>query len=69
MRFLLLLRQDDDVQVIKYFTAEIQGSHKPKQEAYLKALGTLNKVQIIFGLFKFKPVTTGTLDAIDGNRR
>jgi uncharacterized LabA/DUF88 family protein len=55
-KYFSLLRQDDDIQVIKYFMAEIQGSHKPNQETYLKALGTLNKVQIIFGLFKFKPV-------------
>jgi len=46
----LLLRQDDDIQIIKYFTVKILGSHKANQEAYIKALSTLNKVQIIYGL-------------------
>jgi len=46
----LLLHQDDDIQIIKYFTAKILGSHKANQEAYIKALSTLNEVQIMYGL-------------------
>ena len=30
-RFFTLLRQDDDIQVIKYFTALISGSHTLRQ--------------------------------------
>jgi len=55
-KYFTLLRQDDNIQSIKYFTARIQGSHKPNQDAYLKALNTLSKVDVIYGLFKFKPV-------------
>ncbi len=37
-RYFALLRQDDEIQTIKYFTALISGSHKPNQENYLLAL-------------------------------
>lgn len=50
-KYFTLLRQDDNIQSIKYFTARIQGSHKPNQDVYLKALNTLSKVNIIYGLF------------------
>ena len=53
-RYFSLLLPDDDIQIIKYFTAKILGSHKANQDAYIKALSTLNKVQIIYGLFKYK---------------
>ncbi|MDD5015549.1 MAG: NYN domain-containing protein [Atribacterota bacterium] len=55
-KYFSLLRQDDDIQIIKYFTAKIHGSHKPNQDVYIKALLTLNKVQIIYGLFKYKNI-------------
>jgi len=55
-KYFSLLRQDDDIQIIKYFTAKIHGSHKPNQDVYIKALSTLNKVQIIYGLFKYKKI-------------
>ncbi|MBN2324880.1 MAG: NYN domain-containing protein [Spirochaetes bacterium] len=55
-KYFSLLRQDDDIKTIKYFTAKIEGSHKSNQEAYLKALYTLDTVQIIYRLFKYKPV-------------
>jgi len=41
---------DDEIQIVKYFTAKMLGSHKANQEAYIKALSTLNKVQIIYSL-------------------
>jgi len=49
-RYFSLLLPHDDIQAIKYFTAKILGSHKANQDAYIKALSTLNKVQIIYGL-------------------
>jgi len=55
-RYFSLLLPHDDIQAIKYFTAKILGSHKANQEAYIKALSTLNKVQIIYGLFKYKRI-------------
>ena len=51
-----LLRPDDEIQSIKYFTALIDGSHRPNQEAYLEALETLSKVEIFFGKYKYKSV-------------
>ncbi len=55
-RFFTLLRQDDDIQTIKYFTALISGSHKPNQESYLLALETMPKVEILLGKFKKRTV-------------
>jgi uncharacterized LabA/DUF88 family protein len=53
-KYFSLLLPHDDIQIIKYFTAKILGSHKLNQDVYIKALSTLNKVQIIYGLFKYK---------------
>jgi uncharacterized LabA/DUF88 family protein len=55
-KYFTLLRQNDDIQQIKYFTAEISGSHRPNQDNYLLALSTLSKVEIILGKFKTKQV-------------
>jgi uncharacterized LabA/DUF88 family protein len=55
-KYFQMPRPDDDVQRIKYFTALIDGSHRPNQEAYLQALDTLPKVEIILGKYKYKSV-------------
>jgi len=55
-RLFTLLRQDDDIQAIKYFTALIDGSHRENQQIYLTALSTLPKVKIVLGKFKLKQV-------------
>lgn len=59
-KYFTLLRQDDKILEIKYFTAEIKGSHKPNQEAYFLALATLSRVKIILGKFKSKKVKCET---------
>lgn len=46
------LRQHDDIQRIKYFTALVAGYHQMNQLAYIAALGTCPKVEIIMGKFK-----------------
>ena len=46
-KYFTLLRQDDDIQQIKYFTAPISGSHRQNQDNYLLALSTLPRVEII----------------------
>jgi len=48
------LRQDDDIQSIRYFTAITRGESKTKQAAYLKALSTLSLVDVVLGKFKTK---------------
>jgi len=55
-RFFCRLRQHDQVERIRYFTARIFGSHAPNQEAYLLALETLPILDIILGQFKSKQV-------------
>lgn len=48
------LRQDDDIQLIRYFTALIVGRTRTNQETYLRALATCPKVEAILGKFKSK---------------
>ena len=50
------LRQDDDIQNIKYFTAKVNGSKGKRQEHYLAALRNSPQVEIIYGKFKEKNV-------------
>ena len=47
-----LLRQNDDIQKIYYFTATVSGNARFRQEIYFQALQTSNLVKIIFGLYK-----------------
>jgi uncharacterized LabA/DUF88 family protein len=55
-RFFCRLRQHDQIQRIRYFTARISGFHAPNQEAYLLALTTLPLVDVILGKFKTKRI-------------
>lgn len=55
-KYFELLLPHDVIQTIKYFTARINGSHQPNQEVFIEALLTLDKIQIIYGLFKLKKV-------------
>lgn len=57
-RLFELLRPDDDIQAIKYFTSLVEpGPHRDRQAVLLRALRTLPLVQPIFGLFKRKKIT------------
>ncbi len=49
-----LLRQDDNIQKIKYFTARVIGNASSRQDVYLDAIATYPLVEIIYGLFKEK---------------
>ena len=57
-----MLRPDDEIRTIHYFTAEIRGSHRANQEAYLRALATLSKVSIVLGRYKLKTITCNVPD-------
>ena len=50
------LRQHDDIQAVKYFTAEIAGDRRGNQLAYLNALATCPRVEVIQGKFKWRNV-------------
>lgn len=58
-RFCKLLRPHDDVRIVRYFSALIDGATRPNQETYLRALSTTPSVQIILGKFKQKTVKCG----------
>jgi 6-hydroxy-3-succinoylpyridine 3-monooxygenase len=53
-RFCQLLRPHDDIRLIRYFTALVEGPTKVNQETYLKALGTSPVVDVVLGKFKRK---------------
>lgn len=48
------LRPDDDIQVIRYFTALVDGGAQVRQKRFLAAIDTLPKVEVQFGRFKQK---------------
>jgi uncharacterized LabA/DUF88 family protein len=65
-----MLRPDDDIKAIKYFTALVTGPTRAHQETYLKALATLPLVEIILGKFKRKRIhCTESSCMHTGNRR
>ncbi len=55
-RYFELLRPDDELQAVKYFSALISGPTRPNQEVYLRALETLPAVRVILGKFKTKQI-------------
>jgi uncharacterized LabA/DUF88 family protein len=55
-RYFTLLRQADDIQVIRYFTAMVDGSDRTNQEVYIRALTSLPLVRVVLGRFKLKRV-------------
>ena len=52
-RYFRLLRNSDDIQIIKYFTAKV--TYSQDQATYLAAIATTG-VQTIFGSFKFRTI-------------
>jgi 6-hydroxy-3-succinoylpyridine 3-monooxygenase len=53
-KYFELLRQDDDLQKIWYFTAKVSGDQLARQETYFDALATLPLIEMVFGLYKLK---------------
>lgn len=60
--YFIRLRQDDDIQAIKYFTALVEGDKaaRLRQETFLDALRTLPLVKVFPGRYKRKNVRCGT---------
>ncbi len=55
-RYFTLLRKDDDIRRIYYFTALIDGPRSPNQQAYLRALAQRPLVETVLEQFKRKKV-------------
>lgn len=55
-KFFQLIRQHDDIQVIRYFTAWVMGPTLPNQQAFLSALEKRPLVNIVLGNFKQKRI-------------
>ena len=55
-RLCRMLRPHDDIRLIRYFSAMVDGPTRPNQEIYLKALSTTPAVEITLGRFKQKNV-------------
>ena len=58
-RFCRLLRPHDDIRLIRYFSALVDGPNRNHQQTYFKALSTTPRVEIILGKFKLKNVRCG----------
>ena len=58
-RFCRYLRPHDDLRLVRYFSALVDGNAKANQEAYLQALATTPLVEITLGKFKKKTVKCG----------
>jgi hypothetical protein len=58
-RYFELIRKNDDIRRIHYFTAIVEGPSRANQLAYLKALETLPRVDITLGKFKTKRIRCG----------
>jgi uncharacterized LabA/DUF88 family protein len=68
-RYFKILRKDDTVQAIKYFTALVSGQTRSHQETYLKALATLPLVDVILGKFKSKRVRCNEVSCLHAGNR
>ena len=64
-----MLRPADDIQVIRYFTAMVNGPTKRNQEVYLQALGTTPLVEAVLGNFKNKRVLCSLGACTHGGKR
>ena len=53
-KYFNLLRQDDELQRIWYFTAKVKGAQLARQEAYFDALSASPLLELVFGLYKEK---------------
>jgi uncharacterized LabA/DUF88 family protein len=51
-RYFSMLRQDDEILRIRYFTARVSGEAGERQATYLRALATCPKIDIFEGKFK-----------------
>jgi 6-hydroxy-3-succinoylpyridine 3-monooxygenase len=68
-QYFQLIRQDDEIQKIWYFTARVSGSQQVRQETYFEALSTLPLVQMVFGLYKSKTLKCRVKDCgYDGKK-
>jgi len=68
-RLFEVLRPNDDLQTVKYFTALVAGPKQQRQLIYLSALETLPKVEIVQGKFKKKRIRCTHPDCpMSGNR-
>lgn len=55
-RYFRLLRWNDQILTIRYFTARIHGAGRVRQDAYLSALTSTPKVNVVLGRYKEKSV-------------
>lgn len=55
-QYFRLLRPDDNLQSIKYFTALISGPHRTNQKTFIRALETRPLLTVVLGVFKQKRI-------------
>ena len=63
------LRMNDELVRVKYFTAMVEGEARSRQLAYIRALETQSKVDVILGRFKTKTMKCRVKQCcFEGNR-
>jgi 6-hydroxy-3-succinoylpyridine 3-monooxygenase len=67
-RFCRYLRPNDDIRLIRYFSALISGPTAPNQMTYLRALATTPLVEVILGKFKRKSARCGVTTCVSNVR-
>lgn len=68
-RYFEMIRQNDELVAIKYFTALITGPTRPNQDIYLRALATLPLISIFLGKFTESKIECGVRDCTHEGRR
>jgi len=63
------LRPDDDIELIRYFSALTKGASKRRQQTYLRALATTASVEVILGKFKSRRIFCRVPDCTFEGRR
>jgi uncharacterized LabA/DUF88 family protein len=69
-KFCRHLRPHDDLRLIRYFSALVEGTARANQEAYLRALAATPSIEITLGKFKKKTLKCGVAPCKwTGNKR
>jgi uncharacterized LabA/DUF88 family protein len=68
-RYFEMIRQNDDLVAIKYFTALITGPTRPNQDIYMRALATLPLVSVYLGKFTESKIECGVRACTHEGRR
>lgn len=53
-KYVQMLRTDDTIEKIYYFTAKVEGTSRDRQREYIRALNTRKLIKVIYGKIKVR---------------